>query len=414
MNSDLFLDEDQTGHFSVEVCYGQGLSAHVAAAATPAEELIAFVEIDYSEYRRAVQRLRDEHPLFEERPIIRVEEPRSSRGVSRADFDDFTAQASALPFMLRKIDPVGFFRVQDHLRQVFQSRDDNTARYLLDTGGQALRVLWEPVRAQIHLRNIFEMIFDGTERLDQQARFEKLKCDYPDAALSCDPSRVTGKRRFIARDLLDLRLLELALYFRQDQQRIARCEYCWGYFIPKTKKETLYCDRVTDGYPCKQRGSRFKRNKNTDQDEALLEYKKLRDRMYARMLRYQDASPGERDRLIPMNYGQYEAWSENARLARIEYLEGSLTGEEFLQRIDTMHDLESYTVAETRPQDEESVWRRMVARSIGFDPEKHYPETMIRLDLSKKDPAWEVLTADDLRRRDQEGHQSLREKYGKG
>ena len=44
--------------------------------------------------------------------------------------------------------------------------------------------------------------------------------------------------------------------------------------------------------------------------------------MYARLLRWQDAAPGERDKLIPMDYGQYDAWSENARLARMEYLKG--------------------------------------------------------------------------------------------
>ena len=29
------------------------------------------------------------------------------------------------------------------------------------------------------------------------------------------------------------------------------------------------------------------------------------------------------------------------------------------------------------------------------------------------DPKWQIFSADDLRRRDQEGHQSLREKYGR-
>ena len=96
---------------------------------------------------------------------------------------------------------------------------------------------------------------------------------------------IDAGKDFAAYSIFGLLGLELALYFRQDKQRIARCEYCWRYFIPKTRKETLYCDRQTDGYPCKQRGSRFKRNLNTEQDEALLAYKRLRDRMYARLLR---------------------------------------------------------------------------------------------------------------------------------
>ena len=36
------------------------------------------------------------------------------------------------------------------------------------------------------------------------------------------------------------------------------------------------------------------------------------------------------------------------------------------------------------------------------------------LDLRVLEPRWELYTADDLRREDQKGHQSLRERYGKG
>ena len=90
------------------------------------------------------------------------------------------------------------------------------------------------------------------------------------------------------------------------------------------KKVTRYCDRVTDGYPCKQRGSRFKRNLIEEQDGALRICNQLRDRMYARLLRWQDAAPSERANLIRMDYDQYAAWSENARLARMEYLDGKL------------------------------------------------------------------------------------------
>lgn len=67
---------------------------------------------------------------------------------------------------------------------------------------------------------------------------------------------------------------------------------------------------------------------------------------------------------------------------------------------------------------EKTVWQRMVSTNFAFDaethyPETHYPETIQVLDLGAEEPKWELRTADDLRREDQEGHQSLREKYGK-
>ena len=135
--------------------------------------------------------------------------------------------------------------------------------------------------------------------------------------------------------------------------------------------------------------------------------------MYARFLRWQDAAPTERDKLIPMDYDQYTAWSERARLARMEYLDGKLTAKKFLRRIDTTHELKSYE-ADKAELVEETVWQRMVAVNFAFDAETHYPETILELDLGAEEPKWELRTADELRREDQRGHQSLREKYGKG
>ena len=215
-------------------------------------------------------------------------------------------------------------------------QDDGSASFLLKAGHQILRGLREPFRGQTYLRTVLEVTFDGMERSSQQERFEKLKQTYPDVAQLCDPALLDhipkGRRVFSAHSLFGLYLLELALYFHQNKQRIARCDYCWRYFIPKTKKATRYCDRVTDGQSCKQRGANLARLEATEKDEALLICKKLRDRMYSRLARWQDAPPSERDRLIPMDYDDYDAWSENARLARMAYLQGELTAEAFLQK----------------------------------------------------------------------------------
>ena len=90
-----------------------------------------------------------------------------------------------------------------------------------------------------------------------------------------------------------------------------------------------------------------------------------------------------------------------------------MTARGFLRRIDTTHELKSYE-ADKAELVEETVWQRMVAGNPNFDAETHYPETMQVLDLSAEEPKWELRTADELRREDQRGHQSLREKYGKG
>lgn len=245
------------------------------------------------------------------------------------DFEDFVAEALLLPSMLQKTDPVSFFALGIMLDRTLQREDDGSAQFLLDAAQELLHVLEEPIRTQVYLRNILEMAFDGMERASQREQFEKLCRIYPQVRRMCDPASLpdaeSGHRAFRANSIFGLRMLELALYFQQVKQRIARCDYCWGWFIPKTKKATRYCDRVTDGFPCKKRGARFKRNLVEDEDGAFKLCNQLRDRMYARLLRWQDAASNERTNLIPMEYDQYDEWSENARLARMEYLKGKLT-----------------------------------------------------------------------------------------
>ena len=248
----LLLMEAGEGRFSSVFQHGAGMVERLPVT-TPARDLITAAEIDYRPYRKEIKRLRDEHPLFAARLDI-----------AAADFEDFVAEALLLPSMLQKIDPVGFFALGILLDRALQREDDGSALFLLDAAQELLHVLEEPIRTQVYLRNILEMAFDGMERVSQRERFEKLCRVYPQVGKLCDPASLpdveSGQRVFRASSIFGLRLLELVLYLQQDKQRIARCDYCWGWFIPKTKKATRYCDRVTDGFLCKQRGARFKRN----------------------------------------------------------------------------------------------------------------------------------------------------------
>jgi len=403
MGAELYLMEMGDGRFSIFL--RDDRTQTQMPALTPADALIAFSELDYTDYRKVVRWLRDEHPLFEERIDIPV-----------SDYEDFVGEAILLTPDLHEIDPVSGFVVTDILHRMLQIEDDGTAMFLLTSGQRILRALEEPLRVQTYLRNIMEVTFDGTPGSSPAEQYEKLRATYADIARICDPAKLPQQeenRSFRLRSLMELWMLVLALYFDQDNQRICRCDYCWGYFIPKTKKVTRYCDRVTDGQSCKQRGANLARLDKTSEDEALLVYKKLRDRMYARLLRWQDAAPTDRSKLIPMDYEQYDRWSENARLAREEYVQGTLTAGEFLRKIDMTHELTSYEAGKVNLSEGPSMWQRLVARDFRFDPERYFPEEMARLNLSDPDPQWQILTADDQRREAQKGHQSLKEKYGK-
>lgn len=61
---------------------------------------------------------------------------------------------------------------------------------------------------------------------------------------------------------------------------IAQCKYCDKYFVPKTKKATLYCDRITlNGKSCKVLGARSAFRDSIDGDPILKMYYSTKHRL---------------------------------------------------------------------------------------------------------------------------------------
>ncbi len=118
IGAELLLEEKGDGCFSVVLHYADGTEERLPAV-TPAEALITAVETDYSDYRREVRRLWEEHPLFEERLDIPT-----------ADLEEFVAEALLLPSLLHEKDPVGFFALGEFLHQSLQMEDDGSASFL--------------------------------------------------------------------------------------------------------------------------------------------------------------------------------------------------------------------------------------------------------------------------------------------
>ena len=114
--------------------------------------------------------------------------------------------------------------------------------------------------------------------------------------------------------------------------------------------------------------------------------------MVARRDRYANAAPDGRGNLIYMDLHEYDAWDQIAQEARKEYLNGTVSAEGFLRRIDLYHDLESYDVDAPKAPGK-SAWRRQVERDIRFDPYQEYTSLMT-LDLRAENPHWEVAPSE--------------------
>ena len=206
----------------------------------------------------------------------------------------------------------------------------------------------------------------------------------------------------------DLYRLLLTLYFSQGRQRIVRCECCFGYFIPKTSRPTIYCDRAFDGKRCKDAGPGLKYLAALDRDAALRIYDTLRHRRAAEYNAYMDQHSGVDAKAERAYMDEYEAWSTAASAAREAYLAREIDAEEFLRRIGYGGEAEP---VETEAQGK-SEWRERVERSIDFDPWLEY-RGMMALDLATETPSWEITSAEEQTREAQGEHRSLREKYGK-
>ena len=337
------------------------------------------------------------------------------------DFYDLAVDALCLPDTLKDIDPVSHFVLLERLQAlVHQMNDDGSASFPLRTGADMIHILDEPLLAQIQLRNVFEVTFDDFERGTQRQRYEALETVYPYTVNRFFPSLMVedddgdiplGSRLLYSpTSIFELYQLLLALYFKQNKQRIAKCERCWNYFIPKTKKQTLYCDRIFNGASCKQAGPNLKRNLGPEYDEALEIYNRLRNRMSERMERHYLF--GSNERRHPMDAERYYDWLTMAQHAREEYLNRKISSEEFLRRIDSFGVLEDYEAEKTElvaPHD--TKWRKRIENDILFDADKSF-QTMQSLELSNgEDARWEILTAEEQMLDARGGNASLMDRY---
>lgn len=168
--------------------------------------------------------------------------------------------------------------------------------------------------------------------------------------------------------------------------------------------KTLYCDRVQeDGRACKEHGPNLKRKDGPAEDKYLLVHKKLQARFYERY--YRSYSNGRAPEMRDYD------WSDIARVARMEYLKGSIGGEEFLQRINPLGEVIDLTRDDTT---EDYIlfapWDKLVQGNMSFDPNSRY-EDILTLKLNADDPDWRVISAEEQIRAAKQGDISLRKKF---
>lgn len=137
----------------------------------------------------------------------------------------------------------------------------------------------------------------------------------------------------IAGNIFDMYFFELLEIFKHGIT-LSKCWFCGKFFIPKTKKTTLFCDRIVrDNRTCKQVGSKLKSNAEKENDKFLKEYDMLYNRYYTRAERYSYADLTNGRDKIEYSFDDFFAWSQMASYERKQYLAGEISGEELINRI---------------------------------------------------------------------------------
>lgn len=118
----------------------------------------------------------------------------------------------------------------------------------------------------------------------------------------------------------------LLQHFCLSNPKIARCQYCGRYFIPKTRKKTLYCDRIVqDGKTCKEIAPYLAYKKKTASNKIISEFLRIKRRLASRVGR---ALNDKKPSVVDMTIEQYREWMTVATDARDRYLAGELSEEE--------------------------------------------------------------------------------------
>lgn len=368
----------------------------------PHDDLICFMHRPLKKYSRQLTEL-EKHPLF-----------RESLDVSVPDFQDLVSRCFAVADNFLTDFPEAYFLMRISLEDIRTIEDDGNAGSLLQAGGLMVQAVRSLYLTRVRMRNIMEICFGTTEGMTQQERWGRTSTVYPQLyehafSVRWKPEEDQWVWEYEMRSLLELYFFEVCAALRSEK-RIVRCQHCWRYFVPKTKKKTDYCDRIwSDGSTCKQRGPNLKRKDGPAEDLYLLAFKKLRARFYERDYRAYVDLPG-----VAVPGGSYFDWIDDASAARVEYLEGKISGDEFLRRINPEgEELDLDSPCQTPAEDILfTPWEQLVEGDISFDPKRHF-QTMQFLYLGTEDPQWKLVTAKEQKSRSRHGNESLLEKYKK-
>lgn len=284
-------------------------------------ELIWYAELDYNTYVDTLIKMEGLSDKVEDDG-----DPENYGTVYLNIFDELLTEANELVYDIEDVYPVFGsllrFDLLDHT-----PKDDGTAMYVYNAKYAICEHIAEPVHFYILLREILEDLSLG------------IPLDFKDKYAYLAQGEFVQSYTFNGDLEMEYRFRSIKSYFQfllinylNSEPNIARCQCCGQYFIPKTRKTTLYCDRVIkDRKTCKEIAPAIIHKNAVDTDPVLKAYDRTKQKMYKR---YERAYYSIDQLPKGISFEKYLEWRDPAAEARTKYLKSELTAEEALKIIE--------------------------------------------------------------------------------
>ena len=274
------------------------------------EDLITFSELNYKPYAEVVDLLRTTADF------IMAQDEGHYGEIDMSVFQFFVDTAKDLITTLVSESPLHGTLLQTEIEDAIPE-DDGSGIYPLCASQDMLTILTAIMQFQFVVN---DMLYDLSEGLTLDNEEYEGLWEFPVREILTRDSNVRRKYHF--RSATDYYHF-LFLHFISTKPNVALCQCCGRYFIPKTKKKTLYCDRILkDNKTCKHWGPILKHKLESNHKKIIEEFDRAKRRMFKRYERTADGkqNPSEKD----LSYADYYRWLDAATKARDNCLAGNL------------------------------------------------------------------------------------------
>lgn len=292
------------------------------------DELISTLEINTSTYETMVEYIEDLTELPDGEHYGEIYEDQVENVVSKAL--ETTEEIKVNDVIMGQL-------LKASVLNVFSEPDDGTAMYWLNIMNRVIYALKEPLYFRAKM---YRFLKENSEIDDLDEWFER--CIFADTDLFSRSYELKYAKKALngfKPELIKMYFFQsyaayysfMLINFAQMKKKVRICQCCGKFFIPKTKRITLYCDRVItlNGRTCKQAAPKLMQKFLKSKDSVLDDYERAKNRNYKRVERFENklsSKPAGRD----LTFSQYNSWMHKMSSAKTMYLQGKLDEEEFL------------------------------------------------------------------------------------